>query len=97
MTMAGTARRARAKLGRGPEPAPRWVGELLARVLLAVGPKGLEFGRYSIDYHYARNWLHVQARASREPHRDLSCGPNCCSSGYTLFCAESPACRKCQT
>ncbi len=62
--MAGTARRARAKLGRGPEPAPRWVGELLARVLLAVGPKGLEFGRYSIDYHYARNWLHVQARAS---------------------------------
>ncbi len=61
---ARAARRARAKLGRGPDPAPRWVGELLARVLLAVGPKGLEFGRYSIDYHYARNWLHVQARAS---------------------------------
>ena len=53
----------RAKLGRGPDPAPRWLGGLLAKVLLALGPKGLEFGRYSIDYHYSRNWLYVQARA----------------------------------
>ena len=32
-------------------------------MLLALGPKGLEFGRYSIDYHYSRNWLYVQARS----------------------------------
>lgn len=60
MTLIGCIR---AKLGRGPDPAPRWLGGLLAKVLLALGPKGLEFGRYSIDYHYARNWLYVQARA----------------------------------
>ena len=53
----------RAKLGRGPDAAPRWLGGLLAKVLLALGPKGLEFGRYSIDYHYSRNWLYVQARS----------------------------------
>lgn len=27
--------------------------------LLQVGPKGLEFGRYSLDYHNIRNYLHV--------------------------------------
>ena len=49
----------RAKLGQGPDPAPRWVGEILARVLQWVGPRGLEFGRYSIEYHYIRNWLYA--------------------------------------
>ena len=50
----------RAKLGKGPKPAPRWLGNMLAAVLERVGPRGLEFGRYSIEYHYIRNWLHVQ-------------------------------------
>lgn len=59
----------RAKLGRGPDPAPKWVGSIIAWVLTQIGPKGLEFGRYSIEYHYIRNFLHVQrewgsARAS---------------------------------
>eukprot|EP00958_Prasinococcus_capsulatus_P026024 scaffold4521_cov388-Prasinococcus_capsulatus_cf.AAC.4 len=27
-----------------------------------LGPKGLEFGRYSLDYHTIRNYLHVQRR-----------------------------------
>jgi hypothetical protein len=49
----------RAKMGRGPEPAPRWVGNIIAAILLRLGPKGLEFGRYSIDYHYIRNFLYV--------------------------------------
>jgi hypothetical protein len=48
--------RCRAKLGRGPDPAPLWLGNLLARVLTWLGPKGLEFARYSVDYHYIR-WL----------------------------------------
>lgn len=26
---------------------------------LQVGPKGLEFGRYSLDYHVVRNFIHV--------------------------------------
>ncbi|EFN50942.1 hypothetical protein CHLNCDRAFT_55433 [Chlorella variabilis] len=48
-----------AKLGKGPDPAPRWVGNLLAWVLERVGPKGLEFAKYSVDYHYIRNYIHV--------------------------------------
>ena len=49
-------------MGKGPKPAPRWIGNILATVLERVGPRGLEFGRYSIEYHYIRNWLHVQVR-----------------------------------
>jgi 7-hydroxymethyl chlorophyll a reductase len=49
-----------AKLGTGPkQPAPLWLGKLLARALTAVGPTGLEFARYSIDYHTVRNALYT--------------------------------------
>lgn len=27
---------------------------------MQVGPKGVEFAKYSIDYHYIRNFLSVQ-------------------------------------
>jgi 7-hydroxymethyl chlorophyll a reductase len=30
-----------------------------ANIYLQVGPKGLEFGRYSLDYHNIRNYIHV--------------------------------------
>ncbi|GJN04305.1 hypothetical protein PR202_ga21846 [Eleusine coracana subsp. coracana] len=50
-----------AKLGKGPsKPAPRLVGNILAFLLNLVGPKGLEFARYSLDYHTIRNYLHVR-------------------------------------
>ncbi|CAH9122282.1 unnamed protein product [Cuscuta epithymum] len=49
-----------AKLGRGPsKPAPKFIGNLIAIILNLVGPKGLEFARYSLDYHTIRNYLHV--------------------------------------
>ncbi|XP_022849415.1 7-hydroxymethyl chlorophyll a reductase, chloroplastic isoform X1 [Olea europaea var. sylvestris] len=49
-----------AKLGRGPsQPAPRFIGNFIAFVLNLIGPKGLEFARYSLDYHTIRNYLHV--------------------------------------
>ena len=48
-----------AQLGGGQKPAPRWLGEALAYVLGALGPKGLEFARYSIEYHTIRNALHT--------------------------------------
>jgi 7-hydroxymethyl chlorophyll a reductase len=35
-----------AKLGRFRDPAPLWLGRLLAWVLNLVGPKGLEFAKY---------------------------------------------------
>lgn len=46
-------------MGKAPDPAPIWVGNIIAKLLTAIGPKGLEFGRYSIDYHYIRNYIHV--------------------------------------
>ncbi|KAL5542473.1 hypothetical protein UlMin_010183 [Ulmus minor] len=50
-----------AKLGRGPsQPAPMFVGNLIAFLLNLIGPKGLEFARYSLDYHTIRNHLHVK-------------------------------------
>lgn len=48
---------------------PRWLGQILAAVLTWIGPKGLEFAKYSIEYHYIRNYLYVMrhwgARADR--------------------------------
>lgn len=50
-----------AKMGKGPaNPAPRFVGNIIAFLLNLIGPKGLEFGRYSLDYHTIRNYLYVK-------------------------------------
>ncbi|KAG2432268.1 hypothetical protein HXX76_009186 [Chlamydomonas incerta] len=51
-----------AKLGQLRDPAPRWLGNILAWLLTLIGPKGLEFGKYSIDYHYIRNYLYVNRK-----------------------------------
>ncbi|KAL7508188.1 hypothetical protein ACHAXN_005276 [Cyclotella atomus] len=37
----------------------RFLGELMATVLTSIGPKGVNFARYSIDYHVMRNYLHI--------------------------------------
>lgn len=38
---------------------PTFLGEVMATVLRVVGPKGVNFARYSIDYHILRNYLHI--------------------------------------
>ncbi|GFY81468.1 coenzyme F420 hydrogenase family [Actinidia rufa] len=49
-----------AKLGKGPsKPAPNFIGNIIALILNLIGPKGLEFARYSLDYHTIRNYLYV--------------------------------------
>ncbi|GMP55802.1 hypothetical protein CsSME_00020513 [Camellia sinensis var. sinensis] len=49
-----------AKFGKGPsQPAPKFIGNLIAFILNLIGPKGLEFARYSLDYHTIRNYLYV--------------------------------------
>ncbi|KAI3859794.1 hypothetical protein MKW92_040673 [Papaver armeniacum] len=49
-----------AKMGKGPsQPAPKFVGNLITFILNLIGPKGLEFARYSLDYHTIRNYLYV--------------------------------------
>jgi len=40
--------------------APMWFGDILASIIAQTLPKGLEFARYSIDYHYLRNQLYVE-------------------------------------
>ena len=42
--------------------APPLVGNLLASLIARGLPSGMEFGRYSIDYHYLRNSLYVRDR-----------------------------------
>lgn len=39
---------------------PKWIGKLLAAALTKFGPQGLEFAKYSIDYHTIRNYLFVK-------------------------------------
>mmetsp|Transcript_18087 Transcript_18087/g.27130 ORF Transcript_18087/g.27130 Transcript_18087/m.27130 type:complete len:499 (+) Transcript_18087:30-1526(+) len=41
-------------------PAPKFVGRIIAWLLEKIGPRGLEFARYSLDYHWIRNYLYVQ-------------------------------------
>lgn len=41
------------------EGAPLWIGKVLAFVLTFLGPKGLNFAKYSIDYHFLRNYLYI--------------------------------------
>jgi coenzyme F420-reducing hydrogenase beta subunit len=38
---------------------PLWLGEIMAFAMKNIGPKGVNFARYSIDYHILRNYLHV--------------------------------------
>lgn len=38
---------------------PRLLGDIMATLLTSIGPKGVNFARYSIDYHVLRNYLHV--------------------------------------
>lgn len=46
----------------GDRGAPPFVASILARVVGMALPTGLEFARYSIDYHYLRNALYVKRR-----------------------------------
>merc|ERR1712217_586140 len=46
--------------GKTQQPAPKFVGSIIAWLLEKIGPRGLEFARYSLDYHWIRNWLYVQ-------------------------------------
>jgi len=45
-----------------PVPAkgmPEWLGQIMAFGIRRMGPKGINFARYSIDYHILRNYLFV--------------------------------------
>jgi len=39
---------------------PMWVAKLVGVVIERIGPKGLEYARFSIDSHFTRNYLYVK-------------------------------------
>ncbi|AFZ42735.1 coenzyme F420 hydrogenase/dehydrogenase beta subunit domain protein [Halothece sp. PCC 7418] len=39
---------------------PMWAAKLMGVVIEQVGPKGLEYARFSIDSHFTRNYLYVK-------------------------------------
>ncbi|PKA59215.1 7-hydroxymethyl chlorophyll a reductase, chloroplastic [Apostasia shenzhenica] len=56
-----------AKLGKAPpQQVPRFIGNIIAFILNLIGPKGLEFARYSLDYHTIRNYLYVNRRWGKQ-------------------------------
>lgn len=42
------------------------MGNIIAWLLNKVGPKGKEFGMYSLDYHTIRNYLYVNRIYGKE-------------------------------
>jgi 3,8-divinyl protochlorophyllide a 8-vinyl-reductase (ferredoxin) len=39
---------------------PMWVAKVLGVAIRKIGPKGLEYARFSIDSHFTRNYLYVK-------------------------------------
>lgn len=39
---------------------PMWVAKLMGVMIERIGPKGLEYARFSIDSHFTRNYLYVK-------------------------------------
>jgi coenzyme F420 hydrogenase subunit beta len=39
---------------------PMWLAKILGVVIEKIGPKGLEYARFSIDSHFTRNYLFVK-------------------------------------
>jgi len=39
---------------------PMWAAKLMGVVIERIGPKGLEYGRFSIDSHFTRNYLYLK-------------------------------------
>jgi 3,8-divinyl protochlorophyllide a 8-vinyl-reductase (ferredoxin) len=39
---------------------PMWVAKIMGVVIDKIGPKGLEYARFSIDSHFTRNYLNMK-------------------------------------
>ena len=39
---------------------PMWAAKMMGVVIERIGPKGLEYARFSIDSHFTRNYLHIK-------------------------------------
>jgi coenzyme F420 hydrogenase subunit beta len=50
---------------------PPWLAELVGWVVQRIGPKGLEYGRFSIDSHFTRNAVWVRRHHPQQAERHL--------------------------
>lgn len=85
-----------------PCTAPTTTKLAVVCVHTQIGPKGLEFAKYSIDYHYVRNWLYVNrcvpvaCLSAGECWRWKICSTllssSCCSSTWTPLLFQAPFC-----
>ena len=41
---------------------PMWAAKMMGVVIERIGPKGLEYARFSIDSHFTRNYLHLKRK-----------------------------------
>ena len=76
--------------------APPVIGNLLASIIAKSLPRGMEFGRYSIDYHYLRNQLYVhdtmgETRAARHVPRYATALMSRCRASAIGPCTLHPA------
>jgi coenzyme F420 hydrogenase subunit beta len=39
---------------------PMWAAKMMGVVIEKIGPKGLEYARFSIDSHFTRNYLYMK-------------------------------------
>ena len=50
---------------------PMWAAKLMGVVIEKIGPKGLEYARFSIDSHFTRNYLYVKRNYPEKLEADV--------------------------
>jgi len=45
---------------------PLWLGQMLAGLLAMIGPKGIGFAHYSVDFHLIRHYYYVKFRSPEQ-------------------------------
>lgn len=70
---------------------PGWLGEVMAFGMRRMEPKGMNFARYSIDYHILRNYLFVLNSKSGDRTAALAVLPQNARDVVCHFVREDPA------
>jgi 3,8-divinyl protochlorophyllide a 8-vinyl-reductase (ferredoxin) len=50
---------------------PMWAAKLMGVFIEKIGPKGLEYGRFSIDSHFTRNYLYLKRQYAEKLERHV--------------------------
>ncbi|WP_017327549.1 Coenzyme F420 hydrogenase/dehydrogenase, beta subunit C-terminal domain [Synechococcus sp. PCC 7336] len=63
---------------------PMWAAQLMGVVIEKIGPKGLEYARFSIDSHFTRNYLYVKRNYPQKLEEHVPAYAKCIVSQYKL-------------